>query len=115
MPEPHPGFSVDPRRLYDVADDGTPRTDTAVPAAWLGPRHRRLLAWAGVGAVATGGLAGLTVFCFVLGARFWAAIFALGTLAAAPLLVVGPWLDWWRHKRPLRRRHRSRSPDFPAG
>ncbi len=113
MPEDQPGFTVDRRRLYDVTDDGTPRTDTATAPEWLGPRHRHLLAWAVLGAAATGGLAGLTVLCLALGARFWAASFALATIAAAPLLVVGPVLDWWRHKRPYRRSHHSRSPDFP--
>ena len=110
-----PPFSVDPARLYEVAPDGTPRTDTAVAPEWLGPRHRHLLAWAAFAAGATGALAGLTVLCFILGARIWAAGFALATLAAAPLMAVGPTLDWWRHRRPYRRRHHSRSPDFPAG
>ena len=114
MPEDQPGFTVDRRRLYDVTDDGTPRTDTATEPEWLGPRHRHLLAWAALGAGATGSLAGLTVLCFVLGARLWAAGFALATLAAAPLLGIGPLLDWWRHQRPHRRRHRRRSPDFPV-
>jgi hypothetical protein len=110
MPEDNRRFPIDPSRLYDVADDGTPSTDTATAPEWLGPRHRHLLAWAALGAGATGGLAGLTVLCFVL----WAAGFALATLAAAPLLGIGPLLDWWRHQRPHRRRHRQRSPDFPA-
>lgn len=115
MPEDRTGFSIDPSRLYDVAADGTPSTDTATAPEWLGPRHRHLLAWAALGAGATGSLAGLTVLCFVLGARLWAAGFALATLAAAPLLGIGPLLDWWRHQRPYRRRHRQRSPDFPDG
>lgn len=114
MPAQRPDFAVDPHRLYDVSADGTPRTDTAVTPEWLGPRHRVLLAWAALGAGLTGGLAGLTVLCFILGARGWAAGFALATLAAAPLLIVGPTLDWWRHRRPHRRSHRSRSSDFPA-
>lgn len=110
-----PAFRIDPARLYDVPPDGLPRTDTGAPAAWLSPRHRGLLAWAALGAAATGSLAGLSVLSLALGARPWAAGFALATLAAAPLLVVGPALDWWRHRRPHRRRHRSRSPDFPPG
>ena len=108
-------FAIDPARLYEVGPDGTPRTDTAEAPEWLGPRHRHLLAWAALGAGATAGLAGLTVLCFVLGARLWAARLALATLAAAPLLAVGPALDWWWYRRPHRRRHRTRSPDFPPG
>jgi len=110
-----PPFAIDPARLYEVGPDGTPRTDTAEAPEWLGPRHRHLLAWAALGAGLTGGLAGLSVLCLMLGARLWAAGFALATLAAAPLLVVGPALDWWRHRRPHRRRHRTRSADFPRG
>ncbi len=109
-----PPFVINPARLYEVAPDGTPRTDRATAPEWLGRRHRQLLAWAALGAGATGGLAALTVFCFVLGARLWAAGFALATLAAAPLLAVGPVLDWWWHRRPYRQRHRTRSPEFPG-
>jgi hypothetical protein len=91
-----------------VGRDGTPRTDTSSTPEWLGPRHRRLLAWAALGAVVEGGLAGLTVLCLTLGARLWAALFALALVAASPLLLVGPVQDWWRHRRPHRRRHRTR-------
>lgn len=97
-----------------MAPDGTPRTDTSRPPAWLDARHRRLLGWTAVGAMAVGLLAGLTVASFALGARLLAALFALATLAATPLLGVGPALDWWRHRRPHRRRHRSRPESFPS-
>ncbi|MFC7477611.1 hypothetical protein ACFQS7_24845 [Dankookia sp. GCM10030260] len=60
-----------------------------------------------------GGLAGLCVLALALGARLAAAGLALATLAATPLLGVGPVLDWWRHRRPRRRRHASRPEDFP--
>ncbi|WP_149537624.1 hypothetical protein [Siccirubricoccus phaeus] len=89
-----------------------PRTDHASPPQWLDARHRALLGWAALGAVATGGLAGLSVACLALGAQRWAAGFALAMLAAAPLLGVGPVLDWWRHRRPYRQRHRQRPGDF---
>ncbi|GGC29651.1 hypothetical protein GCM10011504_04850 [Siccirubricoccus deserti] len=108
-----PPFVVDPRRLYEVGRDGTPRTDTAEPPEWLGPRHLRLLGWAALGAGLTGGLAALSVACLALGARLWAAGFALAVVAASPLLVLGPVLDWWRHRRPRRQRHRSRPEGFP--
>lgn len=82
---------------------------------WLGPRHQRLLASFAASAALVGALAGFTVLCFVLGARFWAAILALGTVAAAPLLLLGPALDWWRHGRRRWRRHRARPDGFPGG
>ena len=82
---------------------------------WLGPRHRRMLVLVALAALLVGALAGLTVACFMLGAWLWAAELALATLAATPLLLVGPGLDWWRHARPRRRRvHRQRPPDFPT-
>ncbi len=115
-PDPPPPFAVDPARLYEVGRDGAPRTGTADPGMeWLGLRHRRLLLATAAAALLVGALAGLTVACFVLGARLWAAGFALGTLAAAPLLLVGPGLDWWRHGRARRQRHRTRPEHFPGG
>ncbi|MBY0333979.1 MAG: hypothetical protein K2X49_25255 [Acetobacteraceae bacterium] len=120
MPDPaprHPGFAIDPSRLYEVGTDGRPRTrDPAPPAMeWLGARHRRLLLAVALPAALVGLLAGLTVACFVLGVRLWAAGFALGTLAAAPLMLVGPGLDWWRHGRRRRHVHRQRPGEFPDG
>jgi hypothetical protein len=113
MPEQH--FPIDPSRLYEVGRDGIPRTDTGQAPEWLGPRHRRILAWTALGAVVSGGCAGLTLLCFLIGARLAAAWFALATLATAPLLLVGPAEDWWRHRRPHRRRHRNRPGRFPGG
>jgi hypothetical protein len=91
-------FKIDPDRLFDVAPDGKPRR-AALPLQWLDGRHRALLAWAALGGLVIGGFATLTVFAFALGQRLWAAVFALATLAAAPLLGAGPALDWWRHRR----------------
>lgn len=80
---------------------------------WLGPRHLRLVWAVAAAAGLVGALAGLTVACFVLGARLWAAGFALGTLAATPLLGLGPGLDWWRHgRRGPRQAHRTRPEAF---
>jgi hypothetical protein len=107
-----PPFRLDPGRLYDVGRDGVARTDRATAPQWLDARHRALLGWAACGAGLTGGLAGLSVVCLALGARDWAAAFALAVLAAAPVLTVGPMLDWWRHRRPLRQRHRRRPEGF---
>jgi hypothetical protein len=111
-PRPLP-FVIDPRRLYEVGRDGIPRTDTAEPSEWLGPRHLRLLGWVALGAGLSGGMAALSVACLALGARLWAAGFALAVVAAAPLLLVGPALDWWRYRRPHRQRHRCRPEMFP--
>ena len=111
---PPPPFVVDPARLYEVGRDGTPHTDESDAMAWLGPRHRRLLGLVALAAFLVGGLAGLTVACLVFGARLWAAGLALATHAAAPLLLVGPGLDWWRHRRGRQRRHRARPARFPG-
>ena len=112
-----PGFTIDPSRLYEVGRDGTPHTREpgAPPMEWLGVRHRRLLVSVALAAALVGLLAGLTVASFVLGARLWAAAFALATLAAAPLLLVGPGIDRWRHRAGRRRAHRQRPGDFPGG
>ncbi len=118
MATERPGFEIDPSRLYEVAPDGTPHTrePAAPPMEWLGPRHRRLLLAVAAAALVLGLLAGLTVACFVLGARLWAAGFALATLAAVPLLGVGPGLDWWRHRRRGPRQvHRARPEQFGRG
>jgi hypothetical protein len=74
-----------------------------------------LIGWAALGSAAIGLLASSTVLAFALGARLLAALLALATLAATPLLGVGPVLDWWRHRRPHRRRHATRPDDFPRG
>lgn len=49
--------------------------------------------------VVIGALAGLTVAAYASGARAMAAVFALLTLAALPLLAIGPLQDWWRFRR----------------
>lgn len=104
-------FEIDESRLYEVGPGGgagTPRD--AEPMDWLGPRHRRLLAVVAATAGLVGMLAGLSAACLMLGARHWAAAFALAMLAASPLLLLGPGLDRWRHRR---RRHLVRPPGFP--
>ncbi len=112
-----PGFSIDPSRLYEVGRDGIPHTRDPgpPPMEWLGARHRRLVLSVAVAAALVAVLTGLTVASFVLGARLWAAGFALATLAAAPLLLVGPGIDRWRHRAGRRRVHRHRPGDFPGG
>jgi hypothetical protein len=113
-PASHP-FAVDRGRLYEVGRDGIPRTDGAEPMEWLGARHRRLLASFAGASLVVGALAAASAFCLVLGARFWAAVAALAALAAAPLLLLGHALDWWRHRRGRWRRHRRRPDHFPRG
>ena len=76
------------------------------PSRWNGSARR-----AGDG----GEQVAITILCFVIGARVWSAIFALATLAAAPLLLLGPVLDWWRHRRGRRQRHLARPDHFPGG
>ncbi len=74
-----------------------------------------MLGWTALGVAATGLMAGFTVLAFALGARLVAAVFALAMLAVTPLLGLGPVLDWWRHRRPYRQRHRIRPGSFPRG
>jgi hypothetical protein len=98
MPEERP-FGLDPERVLDVGRDGRPMPPAAPPPEWLSTRHRLILGLFAVGAVVVGALGGATVAAFASGARGWAAIFALLTLAASPLLALGPLQDWWRHRR----------------
>ena len=100
-------FGLDPARQYDVGRDGRAATDTSAAPEWLGARHRLVLGLFGLGLLLVGGLAGLSVAAFASGARGWAAVFALATLLAAPLLLLGPVQDWWRFRRG-RRLHASR-------
>ncbi len=111
-PGPPPPFALDPGRLYEVGRDGVPRTDESEAMEWLGARHRLLLVSVAAASTLIGVLAGLTMLSLALGARLWAAGLALATLAAAPLPLLGPGLDWWRHRRGRRRRHRSRPARF---
>lgn len=101
-------FGLDPTRQYDVGRDGRPTTDDSAPAAWLDARHRLMLGLFGLGLVLVGGLAGASVAALLSGARGWAAAFALATLLASPLLLLGPVQDWWRHRRGRRRSHAAR-------
>ncbi|WP_421993836.1 hypothetical protein [Roseococcus sp.] len=101
-------FGLDPSRTYDVGRDGQARETRVPPPEWLSGRHRLILGLFALGAVVVGGLAGVTVAAFASGARSTAAIFALLTLAASPLLLVGPLQDRWRH-RPRKIRPQSRS------
>lgn len=101
-------FGLDPSRTYDVGRDGEARETPVPPPEFLSGRHRLILGFFALGAVVVGSLAGVTVAAFASGARSVAAIFALMTLAASPLLLVGPLQDRWRHRsRKLRRQSRS--------
>ncbi len=46
-----------------------------------------------------GALAGATIAAFASGAEGAAAVLGLLTLLSAPLLLLGPAQDWWRHRR----------------
>lgn len=92
-------FGLDPERVTDVGRDGRPLPPAVPPPEWLSPRHRLILGLFALGALVVGGLAGATVAAFASGARGWAAVLALLTLAASPLLALGPLQDWWRHRR----------------
>lgn len=89
-------FGLDPERITDVGRNGRPEMP---PPAWFSTRHRLILALFALGALVVGGLAGATVAALASGARGWAAVLALLTLAASPLLALGPAQDWWRHRR----------------
>jgi hypothetical protein len=75
-------------------------------------RHRLVLGLGALALVLLGGLAWLAVLSLALGWRLMAADFALATLVASPLLLLGPVQDWWRFRRGQRRRHRHRPQDF---
>lgn len=89
-------FGLDPERITDLGWNGRPQVR---PPAWLSARHRLVIGLFALGALVVGGLAGATVAAFASGARGAAAVLALLTLAASPLLVLGPVQDWWRHRR----------------
>jgi MFS family permease len=101
-------FGLDPARQYDVGRDGRPTTDESEPVTWLGARHRLILLLFGLGLLVVGALAGMSVAALLSGSRGWAAIFALCALLAAPLLLLGPAQDWWRHRRGRRQAHAAR-------
>jgi hypothetical protein len=103
MPGREP-FGLDPERIQEVGADGRPRY-VAPPPEFLSPRHKLVLGLFWAALLVVGALAGLTAAAFFSGARGWAAAFAVATLLASPLLLVGPLQDRWRHRR---RRH-SRS------
>ena len=103
-PDPGRPFGLDPDRTYDVGRDGLARETAVPPPEWLSGRHRLILGLFALGLVVVGTLAGVTVAAFASGARGAAAVFALLTMAASPLLVLGPLQDRWRHRsRRLRR------------
>lgn len=97
MPPESP-FGLDPERTYDVGGDGEARELPAPPPEWLSGRHRLILGLFALALLVVGALAGVTVAAFASGARGAAAVFALLTLAASPLLLVGPLQDRWRHR-----------------
>jgi len=92
-------FGLDPGRVVDVDRAGRPVAPSAPPPEWLSTRHRLVLGLFALATLVVGGLAGATVAAFASGARGWAAVFALLTLACSPLLLLGPVQDWWRHRR----------------
>lgn len=91
-------FGLDPSRTYDVGRHGEAQDMPVPPPEWLSGRHRLILGLFAVALLVVGGLAGVTVAAFASGARGAAAVFALLTLAASPLLLVAPLQDRWRHR-----------------
>ncbi len=91
-----------------MGQGGRPTTDDSAAPEWLGSRHRLMLGLFGLGLLLVGALAGLTVAAFASGARTWSAVFALATLLASPLLLLGPVQDWWRFRRGHRTTHAER-------
>jgi hypothetical protein len=107
-PETDRPFGLDPSRTFDIGGGGEAREMPAPPPVFLSPRHRLILGLYALVLLAIGGLAGLTVAAFASGARSAAAVFALLTLAAVPLLLIGPLQDRWRHRaRKIGRQSRS--------
>ncbi|WP_424811786.1 hypothetical protein [Roseococcus sp. YIM B11640] len=97
-------FGLDPERRFEVTGQGEVREPGAPPPEWLSGRHRLILGLFGLALVIVGALAGVTVAAFASGSRGTAAVFALFTLAATPLLLLGPAQDWWRFRRARKRR-----------
>ena len=92
-------FGLDPERVLDVGPGGRPRPPDAPPPLWLSVRHRVILGMFALGALLVGGLAGATVAAFASGARGMAAVLALLTVAASPVMALGALQDWWRFRR----------------
>ncbi len=103
-PDSHRPFGLDPARTYDIGRDGEAREVPPPPPEWLSGRHRLILGLFALALLLVGGLAGVTVAAFASGAREAAAVFALLTLLASPLLMIGPAQDWWRFRRRRRLR-----------
>jgi hypothetical protein len=100
VPPDDPGrpFGLDPSRTFDVGGGGKVREMPAPPPEWLSNRHRLILGLFAFALMVIGALAGVTVAAFAAGAREAAAVFALLTLGALPLLLLGPLQDRWRHR-----------------
>lgn len=92
-------FGLDPRRTFDVGRDGAARDGVQGPPEFLSSRHRLVLGLFLLAVALVGGFAGLAAAAYASGARGAAAIFALLTVLAAPLLALGPAQDWWRFRR----------------
>jgi hypothetical protein len=75
-------------------------------------RHRLVLGLGALAITVLAALVGVTVLSLALGWRLLAAGSALATLAASPLVLLGPAQDWWRFRRGRKRRHRQRPEDF---
>ncbi|MCW8085325.1 hypothetical protein [Sabulicella glaciei] len=92
-------FGLERGRTFDIGRGGHAREGDEGPAPWLSPRHRLVLAITFVGAALVAALGGAAVAAFASGAQGAAAVLGLLTLLAAPLPLLGPAQDWWRHRR----------------
>lgn len=97
-------FGLPRGRTFEAGRGGARRDLGAGPPEWLSPRHRLVLGLVLFAVLVVGVLAGATVAAFAAGARGAASVLALLTLAALPLLAVGPVQDWWRFRRGRRLR-----------
>ena len=97
-------FGLDPARTYEVGRDGATREGVQPPPEFLSRRHRLVLGLFLLAVALVGGLGGLAAAAYASGARGTAAVFALLTVLAAPLLALGPVQDWWRFRRGRRPR-----------
>lgn len=114
LTRPAPLFPLDPRRLYDVGEDGRAYTAESLDDGRQDRlRHQARLWWI-VGTGSNGLSMAAAALGFALGGRALGAGLGLCVLATLPLLAVAPWLQW-RSRRVRHRAHARRPESFSRG